>query len=285
MANPFRPATKAQAKLRMALLGPAGSGKTYTALRIAEGLGKRIAMIDTEHGSGSKYSDVVQFDTMLLESFEPENYIEGIKAAGEAGYDVLIIDSLSHAWAGPGGLLEFVDRQKDRGNQFQAWGKATPRHNALVEAMLACKCHLIVTMRTKMEYVQEKGPDGKTTIRKVGLQPVQRDGLEYEFDVVGDLDDAILTISKTRCPALHDKQFVRPGQDVANVLKAWLSDDTPKAKKAVTWSMKELAVLLKESGKSVPDVLPGATQENVAEMVEQWLREHPNSTLKDLVHG
>lgn len=233
MAIQFRKATKEQLKLRMALIGPAGSGKTYSALNIARHLGKRIAVIDTEHGSASKYAGLFEFDVVELDSFHPQNYIAGIQAAQQAGYDVLIIDSLSHAWMGKDGALELVDRAAKRspsGNSFAAWRDVTPLHNQLIEAMLGARLHLIVTMRSKMEYVQDKDEKGRTQIRKVGLQPVQRDGLEYEFDVVADLDtENTFIVGKTRCPQLTGVIVPRPGKEVADTLLAWLTDGAPPA--------------------------------------------------------
>lgn len=233
MANPFKRASKAQLKLRMALIGPAGSGKTYSALNIGQHLGEKIAVVDTEHGSASKYAGLFAFDVLELESFHPQMYIDAISAAEQAGYDVLIIDSLSHAWMGKDGALELVDRAAKRspsGNSFAAWRDVTPLHNKLIEAMLAAKLHLIVTMRSKMEYVQDKDDKGRTVIRKVGLQPVQRDGLEYEFDVVADMDtDNNFVVGKTRCPALAGAVVARPGKEVADTLLAWLTDGVPPA--------------------------------------------------------
>jgi len=233
VAIQFRKATKEQLKLRMALIGPAGSGKTYSALNIAQHLGKRIAVIDTEHGSASKYAGLFAFDVVELDSFHPQNYIAGIQAAEHAGYDVLIIDSLSHAWMGKDGALELVDRAAKRspsGNSFAAWRDVTPLHNQLIEAMLGARLHLIVTMRSKMEYVQDKDEKGRTQIRKVGLQPVQRDGLEYEFDVVADLDtENTFIVGKTRCPQLTGVIVPRPGKEVADTLLAWLTDGAPPA--------------------------------------------------------
>lgn len=227
----FTKATKKGKHLRLALLGPAGAGKTFSSLAIGAGLGERIALIDTEHGSASKYADKFSFETLELESFEPGTYVEAIQAAEAEGFDVIIVDSLSHAWMGKGGALEQVDRAKKRGggNGFNAWGDVTPQHNALVEAMLACRAHLIVTMRTKMEYVQEKDErTGKTTVRKVGMAPVQRDGLEYEFDVVGELNaDSELQISKTRCSELAGGYISKPGLKLAATLRAWLADADP----------------------------------------------------------
>ena len=245
MALSFQKASRKELKARVALLGPAGSGKSYTALRLAFALAGpdgKVAGIDTEHRSLSKYVGEApdgprwDFDVMELETFSPDTYVEGIHLAETAGYAVLIIDSLSHAWAGKNGLLEFVDetakkkaiRTGGSANNFDAWREATPKHNALVEAMLASKLHLIVTMRVKTEYVQEKDERGKTVIRKVGLQPVQRDGLEYEFDVVADMDmDNNLIVSKTRCVPLRGRLFAMPGPDMAAILARWLSEGAP----------------------------------------------------------
>ncbi len=227
----FQKATKKQSKLRLALIGPAGSGKTYTALTVATHLvpGGRIALIDTERGSASKYADLFGFDVEELTSYHPRTYIEAIAEAQAAGYDVLIIDSLSHAWIGKDGALELVDKAAKRnpsGNSFAAWREVTPVHNQLVDAMLAAKLHIIVTLRSKMEYIQEKDDKGKTVIRKVGLQPVQRDGLEYEFDVVGDLDqDNTLIVTKTRCSALTGAVITKPGKELASALDAWLQGE------------------------------------------------------------
>lgn len=223
----FKKATKTSARLRLALLGPAGSGKTYSALAIAAGLGQRIAVIDTEHGSASKYADRFGFDVLELTTFAPRTYVEALAAAEAEGYDVIVVDSLSHAWMGKDGALEQVDRKASggKGNSFDAWRSVTPQHNALVEAMLRCRAHLLVTMRVKTDYIVEEDSRGKKVPRKVGLAPVQRDGLEYEFDVVLDVSpDHVATVSKTRCPDLTDQAFDRPGAEVARILKAWLSD-------------------------------------------------------------
>lgn len=231
----FKKATRKQAKLRMALIGPSGSGKTYTALAIAHHLvpGGRIAVIDTERGSASKYAGVdgFEFDVCELDSFHPQKYIEAIRAADEAGYDVLIIDSLSHAWMGKDGALELVDRAAKRmqsPNTWAAWRDVTPLHNALVDAMLQCRMHLIATMRTKTEYVVETNEKGKQVPRKVGLAPIQREGLEYEFDVVADLDlDNNFIVSKTRCKELNGLVVNKAGKEVADILRAWLNDGAP----------------------------------------------------------
>jgi hypothetical protein len=227
----FRQATKQQSRLRMALIGPSGSGKTYTALKVAQYLGQRVAVIDTERGSASKYADIFAFDVLELDSFSPMTYVEAIKAAQAGGYDVLIIDSLSHAWMGKDGALEQVDRAAKRSqsnNSYTAWRDVTPMHNALVDAMLQSNCHIIGTMRAKTEYVIEQNERGKSVPRKVGLAPVQRDGLEYEFDVVGDMNlENDFVVSKTRCSVLAGQIINKPGEELAKTLRTWLSDGAP----------------------------------------------------------
>lgn len=185
IANPFSPATKRTARARVALVGPSGSGKTWSALELATGLGEKIAVLDTERGSAALYSDKFQFDVLeLAPPFTVEAYVHAINAAVGHGYDVLIIDSLSHAWAGQGGILEGVDeRQQDPKlkNKFAAWGPATKDQNALVNGLLGADVHIIATMRAKQTYAVEDDGQGKTRVKKLGLEAVQRDGVEYEF--------------------------------------------------------------------------------------------------------
>lgn len=223
----FQPATRQQSRLRMTIDGPAGSGKTYTALRFAHALGGRIALIDTERGSASKYvgesPDGIPwaFDVMNLTVFSPEKYTDAILLAGKYGYNVLVIDSLSHAWEGVGGALEIKQRA---GESWSAWRHVTPIHNRMIDAILQSPMHVITTMRSRMEYVQEPDPTtGKTVIRKVGLSPIQRPGMEYEFDVVADMDYAhIMTISKSRCSAIADRVAERPGPEFIRPVIEWL---------------------------------------------------------------
>lgn len=237
MTMTFKRATRSQARLRLGLVGPAGSGKTMTALRIASGLGGRIAVVDTERGSASLYMGErgMEFDVIELDSYEVENFIEAINAAAAGGYSTLIIDSLSHAWAGKGGILEFVDKAGKRqgGGNFGAWRDATPRHNALVDAILGAPLHVICTLRSKVEYVVEN-VNGRNQVRKVGMQPVQRDGLEYEFTVVGDVtQDHDLIVTKTRAAFLKDQVIREAGEDLGKQLAGWLSTGEPVAAKPV----------------------------------------------------
>lgn len=230
----FQKAVKHESKLRLAIAGPSGGGKTYTALSIGTALG-RTAFVDTEHGSASKYADLFDFDVVNFDApFHPDRFVEAIQGAANAGYDVVILDSLSHAWNGSGGLLEIVDQIAKRmrtSNTFAAWKDATPIQNRLVDAIVSSPIHVIATMRSKQEYVLEQVERNGRTIsqpKKVGMAPVQRDSFEYEFDVYLDMtidNDAI--VGKTRCPALTGKVFARPGKDIATILQDWLSGETP----------------------------------------------------------
>ncbi len=199
----FKKAERKAAYLRAALCGTSGSGKTFGALLLARGLvgeeGK-IAVIDTERSSACLYSDVTDFDVAeLAPPYSPKRYIELIKSASKE-YQVLIIDSLTHGWAGQGGVLEMHDNAtKTQKNSYMAWRDVTPEHNALVDTILSAPCHVICTMRSKTAYeIQDN--NGKKTPIKVGMAPVQRDGMEYEFTLVWDVmvDSHVSYASKDR---------------------------------------------------------------------------------------
>ncbi len=229
MAITIKRAVKYGAKCRLALYGPSGSGKTYTALALARSFSeKRICVIDTERGSASKYAgDPFDFDVIELESFHPNSYIEAIRAVVQAGdYDVLVIDSASHEWEGSRGALELA------GRDFTNWANVTPLHNKFIDAMLTADIHVIATMRAKEEHVMEKEEGKKAIIRKMGMEPIQRKGMQYEFDIVGSLSmDNVLTIEKTRCSGLKDQVFA-PGNERAmvGILATWLSGTPVPAK-------------------------------------------------------
>jgi hypothetical protein len=216
----FKKAERQNRKLRMALAGVSGGGKTYTALKLASYLGSSTALLDTERSSAEIYSSVFDFDVAQLENHHPQNYTDAIKSAAEAGYDTLIIDSLSHAWIGRDGALDLVSKQ---GKSFNAWGKVTPLQDKLLDTMLGYPGHIIATMRQKQSYSQEKDDKGKITVAKVGLATQQRDGIDFEFDVFGSMDTMNnMTIEKSRCPALAGQMFARPGEELAKELLCWL---------------------------------------------------------------
>ena len=215
----FRKAERKKARARCAICGPAGAGKTHGALLLAAGLGERILLIDTESGSGDlevgKPGIPDYYVATMDPPFDPAKYIEIIKSAEEQ-MDVIIIDSLSHAWAGSGGLLDQQGKISDRGtNSFAAWRQITPKHNSLVDCMLQSRAHIIATMRSKQEYVLEEDSRGKKAPRKVGLAPVQRDGLEYEFTIVFDVDQKTHTAMATK-----DRSSLFPADEMFKISKA-----------------------------------------------------------------
>jgi hypothetical protein len=229
----FVKAARHKSKLRLALTGPSGSGKTWGALQIAKGIGGKIACIDTERGSASLYNHIVDFDVMDLSApYTPEVYIAAIKEAEKAGYDILIIDSASHEWSGPGGVLELVDevaRSKFKGNSWSAWSDLTPRHRAFIDAMVQSNMHIIATGRSKTETAQTEGNNGKKSVVKLGMKTEQRDGFEYEFTVVLDIvhDGHFAVASKDRTNLFSgDAKAITI--DTGIMLKEWLeSGDEP----------------------------------------------------------
>ena len=239
MAIQFKKATRSQSKLRMAIDGPAGSGKTYTALRFAFLLASsadKVAVVDTEAGSASKYvgeaPDGISwaFDTAELPNFNPQNYIDAIHAAEAGEYEVILLDSISHAWEGEGGALQMHDDQvlREPGrNSWTAWRPVTKVQNEFVEAMLQSKCHIIATMRSRTDYIQVT-ENGKTSIKKVGLAPVQRPGVEYEFDAILTMDiDHNMVVTKTRCSPIDGDVVKKPGAQWFAKVKGWLLEGTP----------------------------------------------------------
>jgi hypothetical protein len=186
----FTKATRKKAKLRLALTGASGSGKTYSALLLATGLGGRIAVIDTERESASLYADEFEFDTLCLEpNYTPEKFIAAIEAAEAAGYDVLVIDSITHEWQGTGGVLELVDhiaKSKFKGNTWAAWNELTPRHRRFLDKILQSSMHVIATMRSKSETAQQE-VNGTKKVVKLGTKTEQREGTDFEFTTVLDI--------------------------------------------------------------------------------------------------
>lgn len=244
----IRKAERKKSKLRLGLAGPSGSGKTYSALQLAFGIGSKVGMIDTENGSGDLYAHLGDYDIITLQApYAVHKYLEAIEAFEEGGYDVIIIDSLSHAWSGEGGLLDKQGRIADRtGNSYTAWRTVTPDHNALVEAMLQSRCHIIATVRSKQEYVMDKDEKtGKTSIKKVGMAPVQREGMEYEFTVFLDIAmDHTASASKDRT-RLFDGQIVKMDKKTGKKLFTWLNEgievqETPREKIAIMAKINQL---------------------------------------------
>jgi hypothetical protein len=182
-------AERKQAVIKLAIQGPSGSGKTFSSLLLAYGLvgnWNQIAVIDTENNSSHLYSHLGNYNVLSLsEPFSPERYIEAIETCEKAGIRAIIIDSISQEWEGSGGIIETHGNMA--GNSFTNWNKVTPRHNSFVQKMLQSSSHIIATIRSKQDYVLTD-KNGKMVPEKVGLKGVTRDGMDYEFTVVLDLD-------------------------------------------------------------------------------------------------
>jgi len=222
----FTKAVRKQVKARVAIAGPAGAGKTYTALIAATVLanGGKIALIDTERQSARLFADEFDFDVLELDTFAPALYEKAIKAAEQGGYDVVVIDSLSHAWEGEGGALDQKGRLEDqRGyNSWTAWRKITPMHQSLVDTMLRANLHVIATLRSKMEYEQVT-ENGKSKVQKVGLAPIQRNGMEYEFTLFCDMDvNHSIAVSKSRSKPMADVTANLPDASFWQPFADWL---------------------------------------------------------------
>lgn len=223
----FKPATREASSARIALSGPSGSGKTYTALALATALSDKVAVIDTERGSASKYVGLNgwAFDTVQPDSYSPLSLVDLLGEAAGGEYGCVVVDSLSHYWMGVDGMLEQADRRARNGNSFSGWKEVRPEERRMIDALVAYPGHVIATMRSKTEYVIEENERGKKAPRKVGLKPEQRDGIEYEFDVVGDLDhDNTLTVVKSRIHTLAKAVIPMPGEELAHQISEWLSE-------------------------------------------------------------
>ena len=199
----IRKARRSATKLRLLLAGPSGSGKTWGALSIGKGMGGRTVVIDTEEGSSDLYDHLHEFDVIdLRPPFSPEAYIEAITAAESAGYEVIIIDSVTHCWSGPGGCLEILEdvaKAQFRGNTWSAFSVITPRWRAFVDKILRSPAHVICCGRSKTETAQVDD-HGKKKVAKLGMKLEARDGLEFEFTVCLDIihDGHYATVSKDR---------------------------------------------------------------------------------------
>jgi len=216
-------AERKKARIKMALQGPSGSGKTMSALLIAFGLcgdWQKIAIIDTENHSAHLYADLGCYQVLdITAPFSPEKYVEAIEFCEKSGVEVIIVDSVSHEWEGMGGILDTHSNMT--GNSFTNWAKLTPRHNAFVQTILQSKCHVIGTIRSKQDYVLTE-KNGRQIPEKVGLKGVTREGMDYEFTLVFDLDiKHNATASKDRTSLFMGKPEIRLTAEVGLTILNW----------------------------------------------------------------
>jgi AAA domain len=221
-------ASRKQSKVRLGIQGPSGSGKSVGALQVAFGLTNdwsKVSVIDTEYGSANLYSHLGPYNVLSLTApFSPAKYEEAIHTCESAGMEVIIIDSISHEWDGIGGILDIHSSMA--GNSFTNWGKLTPRHNAFVQTILQSPCHILVTIRSKQDYVLAD-KNGKMVPEKVGLKGVQRDGLEYELTTLFELDiKHFATSSKDRTSLFGGVSEFKLSQDIGRKLLEWCNQGT-----------------------------------------------------------
>jgi len=246
----LRKVQRKQAKIKMALQSASGAGKTYSALLIASGMTnwEKIAVIDTENHSADLYSHLGDYNVLpLSKPFTPERYIIAISTCEEAEMEVIIIDSITHEWDGSGGILDLHGNMT--GNSFTNWAKLTPRHNAFVQKILESNCHIISTIRTKQDYVLTE-KNGKQIPEKVGLKGITRDGMDYEFTVVFDIDiKHSASASKDRTGLFADKPeaIITPefGMRILQWCNAGTSLEQVKEKVQKATTVEELRNILK----------------------------------------
>lgn len=297
----FKKAERKSVKLKLALTGPSGSGKTYSALRLAAGLveaglAKRIAFIDTENDSASLYANDFDFDAICIDPpYTIEKYRQAFLAAAKQKFDVVVCDSLTHAWAGEGGLLAKKESLDSRGgNSYTNWGSITKDHESFKAAILSAPFHFVCTMRSKQDYVLETNDKGKAAPKKVGMAPIQRDGMEYEFTTVFDISmNHEASVSKDRTN-LFDGQIFKITEQTGRKIAEWLntssgsSDQKKKAAPVVEKNKKESAKSLPKgndvpglyvikSGKHEGKTLQSLSQEQLLESimaVEKWAKQN-----------
>ncbi|MEZ7502327.1 ATP-binding protein [Psychrobacter sp. Arc29] len=219
----FTKAERKKAKLRLALTGISGCGKTYSALRIATGMGGSIAVIDTEHDSSSLYATEFEFSSSNLDNHSPESYIKAIDDAEKEGFDIVIIDSLSHVWTYCKNEVDVVAAKSFKGNSWAAWSRVTPRYDALIQRMIQSSIHVIVTMRAKTETAQIE-ENGRKKVIKLGMKTEMRDGIEYEFTTVIDIDHSTngAAVSKDRTHVFKGKENLPLDETIGQELMDWL---------------------------------------------------------------
>jgi len=239
----LRKATRQKAKIRLGLSAVSGGGKTYSAILIAKGLAKgdlsKVALIDTENGSGDLYSNLGDYNVFTLEApYTPERYIKAIKECEDAGMEVIIIDSITHEWNGEGGILQIHGAMT--GNSFTNWAVLTPRHEKFKQSILMSKCHVITTVRRKQDYVMELNDKGKQSPVKVGLKEETREGFEYELTVNIELDQKHnATSTKDRTGLFQDQPSFVPSEETGKMILEWCENGKEPLKRDYEAELKE----------------------------------------------
>lgn len=230
----FAPAEREQSRATIGLSGASGGGKTFTALALLSGLlgpkptpsmTSKIAVIDTDGGASRKYAKgrPFYFSVADLRNFSPEAFMAQIRRAEEMGFECLLVDNICDEWEW---VLGEIDNLKKKMDTRSAWGVMTPRHNAFIRCLTKTRMHVVASVLSKQAYaeIDDERKPGKKKMQKIGLQPIQREGIERLFDIFGDMSDGVLTITKTRCSPLFQQSYVTPGIELATIIKDWLVD-------------------------------------------------------------
>ena len=287
--NEFQPhkAEKSAVKLKIAVQGPSGSGKTWGALALAYNLWPKgkICLIDTENESASLYADRWNFDTIPLhEPFTTDRYIQAINTVIDGGYDVVIIDSITPQWDGVGGILRRKEELDKRpgSNSYANWASFTPEHEAFKQKLIQSPIHLVATMRSKQEYALQADDKGKMKPVKLGLAPIQRDGMDFEFSQVWDVQmDHKAMLSKNRT-GLFEGELVDLGDPkIAERLRAWLESGKVVEKPTVPASTTK-TTSGSETGTSTPSTTTAGVPDGTQVMMDRAKELH---TLADIGHG
>lgn len=276
----FKKAERKGNKLKICITGPSGSGKTLSALLLAKGLGGKIALIDTENGSASLYAGrpgVPEFDTMdLSPPYTTQKYVDAIKLAINSGYDILIIDSGTHQWAGEGGILSQKEKldQRPNSNSFTNWGKLTPEQEFFKSNILHANIHLIMTLRSKQEYALNQEPGQKAKVQKLGMAPIQREGMEYEFTTVFDVDMTHnATASKDRTGIYDGKYFVL-NEKTGEEFKKWIGENKEEQPKTQLGAPESTVIENEEVLDPSLVIIPGAFKGRSIEHLEKTSCDH-----------
>lgn len=284
----FQKAKKEKIYLKVLLAGASGSGKSYSALKLATGIankmGGRIAAIDTEAGRIRYYANEFDFDDLQLsEPYTPEKYIEAITQAVDGGYSVLIIDSITHEW---NYILDQVDKIPGT-NSYTKWGKLTPRHNKFTEKMIQSPINIIATVRGKDAYVLEQDKNGKQVPKKVGLGYTQRDGLEYEYTVTFNIDQTnhVATAQKDNTHLFENKYEMLTEKD-GEALYEWANsgeERVPTLEEKLKPLQKQVTdTAVKKGGSKNPSVVEVLKKYEIINPSDCLDEEKLNNTLKEL---
>lgn len=299
---------RSKAFLKLGVSAPSGGGKTLGALMIAFGLMKeqypnlpdaqlweKIAIVDTENGSGELYVGsefgnlkIGEYNAITLRPpFEADKYTQALELCQEAGIEVVVIDSTTHLWSGEGGMLEQQSAAAKRsGNSYTAWRDVTPQHNRFVNAMLQMPLHIIATMRSKQEYVQQKDEkSGRTTVQKLGMEPEQRKGMEYEFTVFFEISADHNAFGSKDRTSMFDQRTFKITPEIGKQLMQWLNSGVETAQEVIATSHKADPVQaereIKEDIIAICKRLGGSKNETLMAIIKEYDPNGNPNSIKD----